>query len=199
MNIIKQGAIKDSGSPFHKMTPEEERVWQDLVDYAYRQFVGVVETGRPQLANKLLEPFEVQPLDIHPPPGVVQGPAPSEGPGEKGEKKTGPYRRYRADGGIFTADQAKKYGLIDDIGDLEAAAGAAAKAAGLGPHYNVVKYERHKSVVEQLLGVRATRPGALLDPGRLQAGLSPRLWYLAPGYEAAGILAAIEAEKEAGR
>src|SRR6185437_1955912 len=54
---IKQGQIKDSGSPFAEMNEHERQVWQDMVDDAYQRFVEVVEKGRPMLAGgKLLEP-----------------------------------------------------------------------------------------------------------------------------------------------
>ena len=36
--------------------------------------------------------------------------------------------------------------------------------------------------------------GAEFGGGRLRAGLTPRLWYLAPGSELTGVLAAAEAE-----
>ena len=41
MVTIKQGEIKDSGSPFKEMTDKERQVWQDLVDHAYDQFLAV--------------------------------------------------------------------------------------------------------------------------------------------------------------
>src|SRR5262249_49498644 len=55
MNIIKAGSMKDSGSMFHEMTPQQQRLWQDMVDNAYEQFLAVVEEGRPQLAGQLTE------------------------------------------------------------------------------------------------------------------------------------------------
>ena len=60
------------------------------------------EQGRPRLAGKLQEDIvidEVLPIRD-----------------EKSRSKHAKYTRYRADGGIFTADAAKKYGLIDQIG-----------------------------------------------------------------------------------
>ena len=38
--------------------------------------------------------------------------------------------------------------------------------------------------------------GVLPDPGTVKNGLVPRLWYLMPGSEAAGILAGMEASPE---
>jgi protease-4 len=180
---IKQGKIKDSGSPFKEMSDEERRVWQDMVDHAYLQFIEVVEDGRPNLKSKLLDEFEITPSPdqlklAHPQP-------------------KGSYKRYRADGGIFTADKAKELDLIDQIGYLDDAITVAQKAAGLGQDYRVIQYERVKSTLERLLDVQAKPPNTgLLDPGQVKNGLVPRLWYLMPGCEASGILAGMETDDQ---
>jgi protease-4 len=181
MITIKQGNIKDSGSPFKEMTDEEKQVWQDMVDDAYNQFLQVVADGRKDqelTPAKLVERFPVKPIQAGPPAD---------------KKKVKPYERYRADGGIYTAAKAKDLKLIDQIGYLDDAIAAAQKAAGLGDDFRVVEYERPFTFAG-LLGVRSTQPGALLDPSRLSNGLTPRLWYLAPGCEAAGFLAAVGGE-----
>jgi protease-4 len=181
---VKQGEIKNGGSPFAEMSVKERQVWQDMVDNAYRDFLGVVEKGRPDLEGKLLERFPVKPRPAGPEP---EGEAPSP---------PQPYTRYRADGGIFTADKALELGLIDKIGYLEDAILAARDSANLGEDFQAVQYERPRTFLD-LLGVQAdpTAPSALLDPARLQAGLSPRVWYLSPGHEAAGLFAAAEASR----
>jgi protease-4 len=163
MVVIKRGEVKDSGSPFHPMTEHEREVWQDMVDRAYDQFLEVVEEGRPQLKGKLRDPI----------------PAP-------GSKEP----RRRADGGIFTADQALRLGLIDKIGYLDDAVNELRQQAGLGDDCQVITYEKPQTLLGALLGVRAPQPAAELDPGRLAAAATPRLWYLAPQSELAGLLAA---------
>ena len=50
-DAIVSGPKKDAGSPLRPMTPEERRVFQDLVDTFYAQFLEVVRTGRPKLAE----------------------------------------------------------------------------------------------------------------------------------------------------
>jgi protease-4 len=178
VNLIKQGEIKDSGSPFKEMTPKERQVWQDMVDHSYDEFIKVVENGRPALKGKMLEAIDIQPVNA--------------GPQGK-QKPAQPYQRYRADGGIFTADQALKFGLIDQIGYLEDAVKAAHDTAGLGDDYKAISYERPKGLLHLLLGAEAAQPnGTVLEPGRLKAGLTPRLWYLAPGSELSGMLSAME-------
>ncbi len=182
MITIKQGQIKDSGSPFGEMTPHEKEVWQDMVDNAYQHFLHVVEKGRPALAGgKLLSPLKITPL--HAGPDFL-----------KKEEKNEPYQRYLADGGVWTADKALKYQLIDKIGTLDDAIQAAHDAANLGDSYQAIQYER-PFTLSHLLGIggqsHAIPAGSVLDPARLEAGFLPRMWYLAPGAEASGFLAAL--------
>jgi protease IV len=173
MNTIKAGEIKDSGSMFAEMSPKEKQVWQDMIDDAYDQFLTVVNKGRPALTRqKLLERFTVKPLNIDP----------------KVRQKAADYERYRADGGIYTAPKAKELGLIDEIGDQEAAIKAVAKLAELGDDYKAIRYEKLFSLSD-LLRTSANPPRGALDVDQLRSALSPRVWYLAPGYEAAGMLA----------
>jgi len=43
---IKSGKLKDSGSPFRKMTEEDKRYFQEMIDDVYDQFVTVVAEER---------------------------------------------------------------------------------------------------------------------------------------------------------
>jgi protease-4 len=178
MNLIKAGAMKDSGSMFHDMTPQEKRLWQDMVDNAYDQFLAVVEEGRPQLAGQMTEI-------------VLRGQvaAPRE-PNEE-EPKLLDYTRYRADGGVFTAADALKFGLIDEIGTQDDAIQKAKELAKLGDTYKVVTYERPPSLSNLLLGGKANEQAKQPDLGRLSSLATPRLWYMAPQSELAGILSAL--------
>ncbi len=169
MIVIKSDALKDSGSPFKPMKPQERQLWQDMVDHAYDQFLTVVEEGRPKLKGKLKDNVEKREILA-------------------GDDKIGvPFVRKRADGGIFTADKALKYGLVDRIGDLEDAIAEAAKAAGVGDDYKAITYQKPLALID-LLGIRQTAPaqGAaqLADLAQLA---TPRLWYLAPQFEFAGL------------
>lgn len=49
-NVIKSGDLKDSGSPFRRMTDADRGVFQSIINQMYERFVGVVATGRPKLA-----------------------------------------------------------------------------------------------------------------------------------------------------
>ena len=78
--------------------------------------------------------------------------------------------------------------MIDDIGLLEDAVAAVAQAAGLS-EYRVVAYERPPSLLNTLLGLRA-HSAESTNLSQLAAGLTPRVWYLAPQCELSGIVAA---------
>ncbi|GAB4279493.1 MAG: signal peptide peptidase SppA [Deferrisomatales bacterium] len=44
--VVKSGPFKDAGSPFREMTDPERRVFQDLIDDLFDQFVDAVVRGR---------------------------------------------------------------------------------------------------------------------------------------------------------
>jgi protease-4 len=50
-DAITSGPYKDAGSPFRRMKPDERKLFQDLVDGFYAQFVSVVVAGRPKLTR----------------------------------------------------------------------------------------------------------------------------------------------------
>src|SRR5262249_8816552 len=114
----------------------------------------------------------------------------------KGTQKHMNYTRYLADGGIYTADQALSYGLVDQIGYLEDALTVAKQVAGLGDDYKVVTYEQPPTLMSLLFGAKDHSREPRSDLGRLSAGATPRLWYLAPQSELAGILAAVGQKHE---
>jgi protease-4 len=178
MNIIKEGEVKASGSLFKRMTPEERQLWQGSVDAAFSQFLQVVEDGRPNLKGKLREI-------------VVDKVMKGKGEDSDKEEVSFHYVRRRADGGIYTAEEALKLGLIDKIGYLDDAIKEAKQAAGLGDDYKSIIYDRPFSLQEVLAGAQTSQSHAsVLDPKRLASGLTPRIWYLAPGAELAGMLSA---------
>ena len=44
--VIKSGGLKDAGSPYRRMTPREERYFQEVSDEIYDQFVEAVSKSR---------------------------------------------------------------------------------------------------------------------------------------------------------
>lgn len=56
MNVIKSGAMKDSGSPFRQMSEEEKAYFTSLINDAYGQFFSTVKEGR-KLEDNVLKPL----------------------------------------------------------------------------------------------------------------------------------------------
>src|SRR5262249_16758946 len=100
------------------------------------------------------------------------------------------YTRQLADGGIWTADKAKEFGLIDDVGYLEDALKKAHDLAGMGDDWKAVTYQRPSLLTEWLVGGQAEEQKSGIDAAKLANAATPRLWYLAPQSELAGILRA---------
>ena len=90
--ILKAGPYKDMGSPVRALTPEERRLFQEMIDSVHAQFIGAVVTGRGMDEDK------VRPL---------------------------------ADGRIFSGEQARAVGLVDQLGGLQDAIALAAARAGI--------------------------------------------------------------------
>ena len=186
LEVIKRGEVKASGSMFLDMTAQERQLWQDMVDHAYDQFLHIVNEGR---GDKLKYRLEAEIKEEH-----RQIPdRDEEGRVRKvdGKEVTVAYVRRLADGGIFTADRAQQYGLIDQIGYLDDAISEARKLAGLGESYTVVSYEKPRTLWQTLLGVKESAPAVQLDWGRLAEGTLPRLWYLAPQTDLSAFFTAI--------
>ncbi|MGQ9913599.1 MAG: signal peptide peptidase SppA [Thermogutta sp.] len=86
-----------------------------------------------------------------------------------------------ATGQVFTAEQAKKSGLIDEIGFLEDAVDRAIELAGLDPEeVNVVRYRKEPTLADLLLGetMSARWPHAEWDWRVLFDAAIPRPFYL---------------------
>lgn len=180
VEMVKAGDIKGGGSPFHSFTPEDRQPWQDMVDHAYDRFLTVVATGRPMLSKERLVKDKIErTVRRYDARGLPQT-------DEKGQPVFAKSTRYRADGGSFTPPQALELQLIDTIGDLHAAAEAAAKAAQLS-RYRIVTYERPKGLLEQVLALEAKSRDHALSAETVGSALTPRLWYLTPSFELATV------------
>jgi protease-4 len=177
MNVIKAGDLKASGSLFKVMSKEETAVWQHLIDHAYLRFLEVITRARGLSTEKLQDDLVIK--ETVP---IRQGAR---------RKRQVVYKRYRADGGIFTAEQAVRYRLIDRIGYTSDAIEQAAKEASLGEDYRAVTYEPPPTLLGSLLGVQSSKPTWQFDATSLSSATAPRLWYLAPQHELAGMAAAL--------
>jgi len=112
--VIKSGQHKDIGSPFRKMSPEEKRLLQGVLDNVHEQFIQAVAEGRKLPLEKV---------------------------------------RSLADGRIFSGDQAKTMGLVDELGNLQDTIALAAKMVGIQGEPEVIYPEKKRfSLIDLLLG-----------------------------------------------
>ncbi len=191
INLIKAGAVKDSGSPFKIMTAQEREVWQDMINQSYDRFTDVVEKGRG--SSLKIKPRDNVPWTAKDIVDVDAHGNPIKD--EKGETKMVKYVRQVADGGVWTARDAEKLGLIDKIDYLDEAIKETAKRAKLAEgSYKVVSYEKPQTLASLIFGSQIPPAGNHLDAAKLTAGATPRLWYMTPQAEVAGILAAMGKE-----
>jgi protease-4 len=89
---LKAGDLKDMGSPFRPMSPEERAALQGLLDNIHQRFIQDVATNR-----KI-------PLE-----------------------KMGPL----ANGSVFSGEEGKKLGLVDELGNFEDAVELAGRLGGI--------------------------------------------------------------------
>jgi protease-4 len=139
---IKSGEMKDAGSPFRPLTPQERAVFQTVIDDMYGRFVTLIARSR-KISDDRVRAF--------------------------------------ADGRIYTAEQAKALGLIDEIGYMDAVVAAARKAAGV-EEARVIMYQRPKDYRANYYSVApAPTPGLAASLQQLTAvvsGTGPRFLYL---------------------
>jgi protease IV len=186
INLIKAGAVKDSGSPFKFMTAPEREVWQDMINQSYDRFTEVVEKGRGSALK--IKPRGDVPWTAKEIPDIDKHGKPIQ---ENGQPKMLHFVRQVADGGVWTAKDAEKLGLIDKIDYLDAAIKETAQRAKLADGvYKVVSYEKPQTLASMIFGSQG-KPAQQLDASKLTAGATPRLWFMTPQAEVAGLLAAM--------
>jgi protease-4 len=110
--VIKSGKHKDIASPLRKMTQEEKKLLQGVLDSVHEQFIRAVAEGRNLPLDKV---------------------------------------RSLADGRIFSGDQAKTLGLVDELGNLQDTIALAAKMAGIKGEPEVIYPEKKRFSLLDLL------------------------------------------------
>ncbi|MCA9092751.1 MAG: signal peptide peptidase SppA [Planctomycetaceae bacterium] len=57
VNPLKTGQFKDALSPFRPMTPEDEKLWTDIIDQAFQRFLGIIVENRKEMPMEKLKPL----------------------------------------------------------------------------------------------------------------------------------------------
>ena len=158
MNTIKQGEIKDSGSPFKKMTDKEKQVWQDMVDDAYNQFLGRRRAGPPRAQEgRAGRPLPV-PAGPRRPAGRRQRPRrEANGAPPKAETRTWPTA-------VSSPPTSAEVKLIDKIGNLEDAIQEGARRCPAGRRLQASSTKSPADLGDLLFGGHRRRRAALLEP-----------------------------------
>jgi len=83
-----------------------------------------------------------------------------------------------ADGRVFSGEEARRQGLVDQLGTLQDATDAAGRMSGLGEHPRIVRPSRETvGLLELIRGVDEARFAGWLQRIRTGAGTIPRLSY----------------------
>lgn len=136
-------------SPTRPMSEEDRQIIQSYVEDSFLRFKQIVQAGRPALRT---------------PDDSIELTDPATG-------------RNLATGEIFTAMQARQYGLVDEIGFLEDAIARAVELAGLDEdQVRVVHYQRPPSLLDLAGFPQARSPGVSLES--LLDWSVPRAYYL---------------------
>ncbi|MBQ1455523.1 MAG: S49 family peptidase, partial [Thermoguttaceae bacterium] len=188
MNNITSGPHKAMGDFTQPMTDDERAIWQDLVNESYQQFLEVVRAGRPNLGKKGDSASEREPSKTD--TGEAAGEEDDDffGSDEERTAASGPADNSLeaiADGRVYTAPQALKLGLIDEIGFLDDAIKAAESAAGVShEETQVVRYTKKEPLFKSLLGEGEVRflpaHGSKAD-ALVEAFATPTIYCLMPG------------------
>ncbi len=160
-DVYKSGKFKDMLSGMretNEIPPEEHAMVQKLIDDTYQKFKGVVRNGR-DAAHKIN--------------------------GNEGKALAADWENY-ADGRVVSGEQALQIGLVDELGDFDAAVDRAEKIANHGNPANLIEYRERYDLSNflSMFGQSSQSHDIKLDLGvnipKLQAGALYFLWQ-APG------------------
>lgn len=80
-----------------------------------------------------------------------------------------------AQGRVWSGSEAKKLGLVDEIGSLDDAIAYAAKKAGVGSNYRLVEYPRQKELIEELQDLLQKNQPNRADSASIAAKIAARI------------------------
>ena len=156
-NVYKSGKYKDMLSGMratNEIPAGEHAMVQKLIDDTYQKFKGVVRDGR-DAAHKIN--------------------------GNEGKALAPDWESY-ADGRVVSGDQALQIGLVDELGDFDAAVDRAEKIANHGSPANLIEYRERYDLSNflSMFGQSSKSHDIKLDIGvdipKLQAGALYFLW-----------------------
>lgn len=150
VEVIKSGRFKDAGSMFRPMTPEEQQMFELLINNAYDQFVADILLEREEELRTALEEFDDWEKYLFDQPEEADAEA---------------FLLQIADGRVYSGEQAHELGLVDEIGALNATIDRLTEDLGLPPDSRVYSPERQVNFFESLSAkLSGGLPSALKHP-----------------------------------
>ena len=147
---------KDALSPFRKPQDLEKKRMIVILDSIQASFEQTVKDGRGKRLKPKTESYRI-----------------TVGEGKQAKtvrvKEIAPFN-----GKVYLADEAKKLGLIDKIGFLDAATERAGELAGLD-NPQVLRYSRRVTFAEKVLGARANATPLEIAPQVIDKFQTPRI------------------------
>lgn len=150
VEVIKSGRFKDSGSMFRPMTPDEDKMFNLLINDAYNQFIQDILAERSKQLETALTHFTDWDRFL------FQEPA---------QPDARSFLLQIADGRVYSGEQALELGLIDEIGALNATIDRLTQDLGLPPQTKLYTPQRHVSFFQALSSkISGGLPSALTHP-----------------------------------
>lgn len=156
--IYKSGKFKDMLSGDREeseISPEERAMVQKLIDDTYAKFKQVVATGRKKAHED-----------------------------NKDVRALAPNWQEYADGRVLSGKEAREIGLVDELGDFEAAISRAEELAGVSGTATLIEY-RQRIDFADLFGLwgksesRAIKVDLGIEAPKIEAG---RMYFISPTY-----------------
>ncbi len=150
VQVIKSGRFKDAGSMFRPMSPDEQTMFELLINNAYDQFVEDILSEREDELTAALEDFDSWEKYLF---------EPVENPDARA------FLLQIADGRVYSGEQAKDLGLVDELGALNATMDRLIEDLGLPGDSRVYEPTRKVGFFETLSArVAGGLPSALKHP-----------------------------------
>ncbi|MEK6647039.1 MAG: signal peptide peptidase SppA [Candidatus Firestonebacteria bacterium] len=128
--VVKSGEYKDSGSPMRKMTEAEQKLFKEVINDVYEQFIEAIAQGRKEVfkeklkAESNMDKISLDDIKIK--------------------------IKSFSDGRILSGRQALNLGLVDELGDLNDAIEETAKLVGIEGKPDVITEKKRVTLKDYL-------------------------------------------------
>jgi protease-4 len=150
VQVIKSGRFKDAGSMFRPMEPDEEKMFELLINNAYDQFISDILAEREDELALALDGFDAWEKYLF----------------ERTEDSDArAFLLQIADGRVYSGEQAHELGLVDELGALNATVDRLTEDLGLPPDSRVYVPQRKVGLFDALSATLSGGfPSALKHP-----------------------------------